>query len=103
MASLSSFPSALCEEDDVTKQGPLVTERVSEQDGGSGIAGSLGALPSYCKQLPPTQVALTPSYISSMMGLRHSHDPIAKGVPGEARINCEVARSHARLLLPPES
>lgn len=71
MASLSSFPLALCEEDDVTKQGPLVMEFVSERDGGSGIAGSLCALPGYCKQLPPTQVALTPSYISSsMMGLQ---------------------------------
>lgn len=44
MASLSSFPSALCEEDDVTKQGLLVMEFVSERDGGSEIAGSLGAV-----------------------------------------------------------
>lgn len=44
MASLSSFPSALSEEDDVTKQDLLVMEFVSEQDGGSVIAGSLGAV-----------------------------------------------------------
>lgn len=43
MASLSSFPSALCEEDDVTTQGLLVMDFVSEQDGDSVIAGSLGA------------------------------------------------------------